>query len=72
MPEPTWEEQAEALDGLYIDMLDPWEYKHLLDAGLLRITNDKAAQFLGTARLRRVSCTDPHEVQSAQAESSSP
>jgi hypothetical protein len=54
MPEPTLEEQAEALDGLYIDMLDRWEYQHLLDAGVLTITNDRAAQFLGTARLRRV------------------
>jgi hypothetical protein len=54
MPEEqTLEEQAEALDGLYLDMCDPEEYQPLLEAGLLMITNDRAAQFLGTARLAR-------------------
>lgn len=45
--------EASRLDGLFEGLCKPEEYKHLIEAGLLRRTYDGASGFMGLAKLRK-------------------
>lgn len=55
---PGMRTEARYLDGLFTGACKPEEYEHLLEVGLLRLSYEGAAGFMGLSKLRATELCD--------------